>query len=125
VAEDNANEGGGMITKFHLNRVEDESGISGTGRVAEGVIFSNGWCSLVWLTAHTSCAFYTSIDEVRAIHGHGGKTEIVFELSTRDLMRSLDLAMEIAKSKVIDDWAWSGMDEAHRQLKAAIEGRAE
>ena len=27
---------------FYLNRVEDESGISGTGRVAQGFIFDNG-----------------------------------------------------------------------------------
>ena len=35
---------------FHLLRLADESGVSGTGRVAEGVIFSNGWVALVWLT---------------------------------------------------------------------------
>lgn len=61
---------------FELRRVEDESGVSGTGTVAQGVIFDNGWCALTWLTAHTSVAFYTDIDEVVAIHGHGGKTEI-------------------------------------------------
>ncbi len=68
-----------LVRRFHLNRADDESGVSGTGRVAEGVQFSNGWCSMVWLTKHTSCAFYTSIDEVRAIHGHNGKTHIVFD----------------------------------------------
>jgi len=62
---------------FELRRTEDESGISGTGTVAQGVIFDNGWCALTWLTEHTSVAFYTSIAEVIAIHGHGGKTEVV------------------------------------------------
>jgi len=62
---------------FELRRTEDESGISGTGTVAQGVIFDNGWCSLTWLTAHTSVAFYTSIEEVVAIHGHEGRTKVV------------------------------------------------
>ena len=41
---------------FWLQRVEDESGVSGVGLVAEGVLFSNGWCSLTWLTGHKSVA---------------------------------------------------------------------
>ena len=62
---------------FWLQRVEDESGVSGVGLVAEGVVFSNGWCSLTWLTGHKSVAFYPSLEEVDAIHGHNGKTKIV------------------------------------------------
>lgn len=62
---------------FLLNRLVDETGISGTGEVAEGVIFSDGTCVLRWLTEHRSTSIYASIDEVRAIHGHAGKTEIV------------------------------------------------
>jgi hypothetical protein len=61
---------------FWLERVEDESGVSGVGRVAEGVIFSNGWCAMTWLTEHPSIAFYQSIEEVEAIHGHQGDTKI-------------------------------------------------
>jgi hypothetical protein len=61
---------------FWLERVEDESGVSGVGRVAEGVIFSSGWCAMTWLTEHPSIAFYQSIEEVVAIHGHEGDTKI-------------------------------------------------
>ena len=43
---------------FWLERVEDESGVSGVGRVAEGVIFSSGWFAMTWLTEHPSIAFY-------------------------------------------------------------------
>lgn len=64
---------------FYLIRDEDVSGTSGTGRVAEGVIFSNGWCALHWLTKYTSVAFYQSIAEVEAIHGHQGRTRVVME----------------------------------------------
>jgi hypothetical protein len=70
---------GQNITTFHLHRLEDESGISGTGCVAEGAVFSNGWVVLVWLTDTPSLNFYPSIDVVEAIHGHGGMTRIVFD----------------------------------------------
>ena len=64
---------------FYLNRVEDESGISGTGRVAQGFIFDNGKVAVTWLSEHPSVTVYDNIGEVSAIHGHGGKTEIVME----------------------------------------------
>ena len=62
---------------FELRRDVDETGISGTGTVAQGVIFDNGWCVMVWPTKHTSAAFYTDLSEVIAIHGHNGKTRVV------------------------------------------------
>jgi hypothetical protein len=64
---------------FCLNRVEDETGISGTGVVARGVIFPSGKCALEWMTKHKSVALYDSLAEVEAIHGHGGKTKVVVE----------------------------------------------
>ena len=64
---------------FYLKRLEDESGISGTGRVAQGFIFDNGKVAVSWLSEHPSVTIYDSIGEVHAIHGHQGKTEIVME----------------------------------------------
>ena len=64
---------------FYLNRTEDESGVSGTGRVAQGFIFDNGKVCVTWLSEHPSVTVYDSIGEVRAIHGHAGKTEIIME----------------------------------------------
>lgn len=64
---------------FWLQRTTDVSGTSGTGRVAEGVIFSNGWCALHWLTKYTSVAYYQSVAELEAIHGHNGATVVVYE----------------------------------------------
>ena len=34
---------------FYLKREEDESGISGTGRVAQGFVFDNGKVAVTWL----------------------------------------------------------------------------
>jgi len=62
---------------FYLDRQTDVHGISGTGRVAQGVVFDNGWVAMTWLTEHTSVTFYTSIEEVIAIHGHNGKTLVI------------------------------------------------
>ena len=67
------------IRTFHLLRLEDESGVSGTGWVAEGAIFSNGWVVLVWPTGTPSLNFYESIAAVNAVHGHGGLTRIVYD----------------------------------------------
>ena len=67
------------IRTFRLLRLEDESGVSGTGFVAEGAIFSNGWVVLVWPTGTPSLNFYESIEAVNAVHGHGGLTRIVFD----------------------------------------------
>ena len=64
---------------FYLNRTEDESGISGTGRVAQGFVFDNGKVAVTWLSEHPSVTVYDSIGEVHAIHGHGGKTEVMME----------------------------------------------
>lgn len=66
---------------FDLIRDEDETGISGTGRVAEGVQFSDGTVVIRWQThanAHHSTVVWESIDDVVAIHGHGGKTRVVW-----------------------------------------------
>jgi hypothetical protein len=63
---------------FILVRDEDESGVSGTGVVADGVEFGSGKCALGWRTAVSSVAVYNNIEELEAIHGHDGKTRIVW-----------------------------------------------
>lgn len=61
---------------FHLNRKVDESGVSGTGIVAEGVQFSDGTCVMHWLTHTASIAIYSDIDKLVAVHGHDGNTVV-------------------------------------------------
>lgn len=62
---------------FELHRIEDESGVSGTGIVAEGVEFDDGSCALRWKTEHKSTAVYESMRTLEKIHGHNGKTKVV------------------------------------------------
>jgi hypothetical protein len=65
--------------KFHLQRHEDASGVSGLGRVAEGIVFSDGKAVLHWLSACSSTNIYDNWEAVLQVHGHGGSTEIVFD----------------------------------------------
>lgn len=63
---------------FILVRDEDVSGVSGTGTIAEGVIFHDGQCVLSWFGKHHTIEVAPSIEDVIAIHGHGGKTRLVY-----------------------------------------------
>ena len=64
--------------RFVLDRKEDATGTSGTGVVAEGILFSNGKVALTWFSHYGSVNVYDSIEVVRVLHGHGGKTLIVW-----------------------------------------------
>jgi len=66
------------MKRFYLVRYEDESGVSGVGVIAEGILFSNWMCILNWLTEHRSQGIYRNPDEMMAIHGHDGRTVLVF-----------------------------------------------
>jgi len=66
------------MRRFQLHRDEDESGVSGTGLVAEGCEFSGGACALTWLTPFHCYSFYESIKVLETIHGHNGKTRVVW-----------------------------------------------
>lgn len=66
------------MRRFNLVRSEDFSGVSGTGNVAQGVVFDDGTAAMRWLTATASTAVYASIDDVVAIHGHEGRTTVEF-----------------------------------------------
>jgi len=68
-----------------LYRIEDETGISGIGRVAVGLEFDDGKCVIQWQTTHRSICIYDSIADVIAIHSHGGKTKIM--TNTMDAMQ--------------------------------------
>lgn len=67
------------IRTFVLVRDEDESGVSGTGVIAEGVEFTCGEVVLKWTTQCQTTGIYTSIKSCEGIHGHGGKTRIVWD----------------------------------------------
>jgi hypothetical protein len=63
---------------FMLRRTEDVSGLSGTGMVAEGVEFTDGRVAMRWRTEVTSTVLYDSVEDVVWIHGHEGRTELIW-----------------------------------------------
>lgn len=67
-----------MMRTFQLHRDEDETGISGIGIVAEGVQFTDGTCVISWLTEHSSLGIYNDLQTLVSIHGHGGRTRVVW-----------------------------------------------
>jgi len=66
------------MRRFQLNRLEDASGVSGVGLVAEGVEFSSGMVALTWLTPFSCVAIYANMTAMEHIHGHQGKTKIKY-----------------------------------------------
>jgi len=66
------------MRRFILRRDRDIAGVSGTGIIAEGVVFSNGKVTLSWLTQYKSVGVYDCLSDVEAIHCHGGFTEIAW-----------------------------------------------
>jgi hypothetical protein len=63
---------------FHLVRHHDLSGQTGTGIVAEGVQFSDGTAALRWRGGHPATAVWPNVEEILAVHGHEGATELVW-----------------------------------------------
>lgn len=67
-----------MHRRFVLQRDEDETGISGTGIVVEGVEFSDGRVAYRWMSEHRTDQLADSMEKVEIVHGHNGKTRIVW-----------------------------------------------
>ena len=59
---------------FWLDRLDDESGVSGTGLVLWGVQFSDGQVVVQWDTEFRSVGIYKDIQDFTRIHGHMGKS---------------------------------------------------
>jgi hypothetical protein len=61
---------------FELVRHADVSGVSGTGVVAEGCVFTDGSVALRWRGENPATAVWPDLDSVLAVHGHHGATEV-------------------------------------------------
>lgn len=68
------------MRRFELHRDIDETGISGTGVVAQGVEFDDDVVVMRWLTEWpTSTVLHDrGAASLEHIHGHGGKTRVVW-----------------------------------------------
>ncbi len=64
---------------FKLVRKEDVSGVSGAGVIAEGVVFHDGVTIISWYGKIHSREEFPCVADLIKVHGHGGKTEIVWD----------------------------------------------
>lgn len=64
------------LRRFYLWRDVDETGISGTGMIAFGVEFPDGTVVTQWNSEISQVSVWKSMEEVIAIHGHGGSTKV-------------------------------------------------
>lgn len=66
--------------RFWLFRSDDCTGVSGTGYVAEGVVFRDGHGSFRWCCPRrpATTVIFDDWRHIEKIHGHNGKTRIVW-----------------------------------------------
>lgn len=83
---------------FYLLRHEDVNGNSGTGVVAEGVIFDNGQAAMTWLTEFNTVTVFAKVADIKKLHSHEGKTEVVVENVKKDA-KKFEMCKELAKLK--------------------------
>lgn len=102
---------------FSLIRTEDVKTVSGTGRVAVGIDYGT-FVALTWITdalvegksnmykveTINTFTMFNSVSDVQKLHGHGTRTEVVydneFDLNTMKLiqnkMNQFEKALKIA-----------------------------
>lgn len=64
------------MKRFQFIRTDDETGISGTGLVAEGVVLTGGRTVVNWLTKYSTTSIYDNFADAEFLHGHDGKTRV-------------------------------------------------
>lgn len=98
-----------MIKTFTIIRNGDESGVSGTGRILDGIVFHNGKTVVCWRTdvdgtqhGDSSIGVYDSFGAFKRIHidSHpSNDTEIHYNPLTDDLLNNM---IEVVKDKSLD-----------------------
>lgn len=63
---------------FALYRHQDVTGVSGSGTVAHGVQFADGTVVIRWRGDNPSTVVWGSLDAAMHVHGHDGKTRVVW-----------------------------------------------
>lgn len=72
------------VQVFELHRDTDVTGFSGTGVVADGVIWPDGTVAMRWRGALSTTVTADCIEHITTIHGHGGATRVVLVAAYRE-----------------------------------------
>ncbi|MFJ6380166.1 hypothetical protein ACIQI7_09215 [Kitasatospora sp. NPDC092039] len=109
-------------TPYVLQRDIDVSGVSGTGVVAEGCIFSAAAGSTGatrWRGERGSTVAWDRASDIESIHGHGGATRVVL-LPVPAMLAALASIAELAPQRGSDEWG-RGWNEALRTVHGLVE----
>lgn len=102
---------------FHLERDVDATGVSGTGRVADGVVWPDGTATMHWRGEQPSTVHWTELAHAKAVHGHGGQTRIVFDDSAdKDDDDDIEVASIYLQCAKRFGWTPKQSDEAMARL---------
>jgi hypothetical protein len=93
---------------FALYRHQDVTGVSGTGTVAHGVQFADGQVVIRWLGTSPSTVVWNSLGDAMRVHGHDGKTHVVW------------LAAEFSEMAKAEEGAAAAERERIRQLATSV-----
>ena len=66
----------GLPRLFQLHRHRDVTGVSGTGVVADGVVWPDGTVAVRWRGERPSTVVWESLEDAMSRHGHDGNTII-------------------------------------------------
>lgn len=66
------------MRRFIWWRDIDPSGVSGTGPVADGILFPDGSLAVRWRGKRPVTHIWNSLEDMEAIHGHGGSSYVVW-----------------------------------------------
>ena len=109
------------MRRFELFRREDESGVSGTGVVALGVMWPDGHCALRWQTERRSTAVYTSVEDLIAIHGHEGRTIVRWiDAADDDNLVGFEQYLERFKAILAQERGQRGRDHIRRMPQGKL-----
>lgn len=90
---------------FKVIRTEDQTGTSGTGHVANGTVNDDGSAVVTWCVPARICdgtlkeiktqTIYNSPEDCALLHGHNGKTYLLFE-DTGEVLIDVELVKKVA-----------------------------
>jgi hypothetical protein len=102
--------------RFGLRRYSDVSGVSGTGIVADGVLFEDGSVALRWRGKAPATAVWASIELMLVAHGHEGATVIEWYDPATGPDAITDQAIDAAAWSIHDSECTCGSLDDHGDL---------
>lgn len=108
------------MTFYKLNRIQDISGVSGTGNVATIIDIGAGavilWDTLNTLSGVASLAIYKSLKELESIHSHGGASKLVEFTPTKEEVTFL-IDDFVVRKKILDSVFYAAFELNYEGLK--------